>query len=83
MIQECEDSIRFDSPSNIMSSHCADEDHNHDHGAHDHDHDDELSGRNLYSKIDIAHAFALNSEQPASNAIKPWHQRVDETLVRT
>lgn len=66
-------------------SHCADEHHGDGHGHdHDHDHDHGTSDtqpNNLFSKIDLPNAVVLNSEHPASNVLKSWAERLDETRV--
>lgn len=58
---------------------CGHEAHGHDH---DHDHDEEGSGGGLFSKIDLQNVSVKNSEQPGSNAIKPWHERLDDSVRR-
>lgn len=54
----------------------------HEHAEHDHSHDEEGgSGGLLYSKIDLPNVAVLNSESPASNAIKPWDKRLDDSVA--
>lgn len=58
---------------------CGDESHEHDH-THD---SSELGFQdNLFLSIDRSNAVALNSQGKASDIIKPWHERLDETKVR-
>lgn len=56
------------------------EDENHDH---DHEHDSSELGfqDNLFTYIDRGNAIALNAGGNASDIIKPWHERFDETKV--
>ncbi|KAF8311724.1 DUF1000-domain-containing protein [Clavulina sp. PMI_390] len=54
---------------------CSHEAHDHDH-SHDHD-GEEGKGDSLYSKIDMQNVTVLNSENAGSDAIKPWHERMD------
>ncbi|KAJ1835464.1 hypothetical protein LPJ63_001084 [Coemansia sp. RSA 2711] len=74
-----------------MSHHCQSEatehDHSHDHG-HDHSHEHDADADtglqdSLFSQVDSERAWCLNESEP--NAIKavfkPWHQRLDTTLV--
>ena len=57
------------------------EDENHDH---DHEHDSSELGfqDNLFTYIDRGNAIALNAGGNASDIIKPWHERFDETKVK-
>lgn len=52
---------------------------------HDHTHDqsDDLGPQdNLYTYIDRQNVVALNiGDYQSSSIIKPWHQRMDESLV--
>lgn len=74
---------------NRNHSHCA-QDHNHsDNHSRDHEHDHTLDQPsnlgpqdNLYAHIDRDNVVALNSSQPGSCIIKPWHERLEETKVR-
>lgn len=66
-----------------MSS-CADEhDHSgHDHDGHDHSHDiSDAQPNNLYDRVDRQNVVALNADTPEPKIIKPWHERMDETIV--
>lgn len=77
-------SVPLSRSSHTMSDHhhhegCGHEAHGHDH---DHGHDEEGSGGGLFSKIDLQNVTVKNSEQPGSNAIKPWHERLDDTVRR-
>ncbi|KAF8340749.1 DUF1000-domain-containing protein [Cantharellus anzutake] len=62
--------------------------HHNNEGCHSHDdnHDDnefpEASG-NLYSKIDLPNVALLNSEHPATGAIKPWNERMSKTYIES
>ena len=63
-------------------------DHHHYHNegcghahSHDHDQDDDGNVGGLFSKIDLQNVTVLNSEQPGSNAIKPWHERLDDEVI--
>lgn len=54
------------------------------HETHEHDHDEsaELGFQdNLFLHIDQENAVVLNSDQKASNILKPWHQRLEENKV--
>ncbi|KAG9047950.1 hypothetical protein FS837_001134 [Tulasnella sp. UAMH 9824] len=65
-----------------MSS-CADEhDHSgHDHDGHDHSHDiSDAQPNNLYDRVDRQNVVALNADTPEPKVIKPWHERMDETV---
>lgn len=53
--------------------------HEHVH-SHDHEQDDGGAG-GLFSKIDLQNVTVLNSEQPGSNAIKPWNERLDDAVI--
>lgn len=55
----------------------------HEHAdGHDHDHDEEGNeSGGLFSKIDLQNVTVLNSEHPGSNAIKPWHERLDDSVT--
>ncbi|KAF4613632.1 hypothetical protein D9613_007669 [Agrocybe pediades] len=56
---------------------CGHESHDHDH---DHDSPDNLGFQdNLYMHIDRQNVVALNASGEASNVIKPWHSRLDES----
>ncbi|KAF9565426.1 DUF1000-domain-containing protein [Agrocybe pediades] len=56
---------------------CGHESHDHDH---DHDSPDNLGFQdNLYMHIDRQNVVALNACGEASNVIKPWHSRLDES----
>ena len=55
--------------------------HEHAH-SHDHDQDDEGNVGSLFSKIDLQNVTVLNSEQPGSHAIKPWHERLDNGVIQ-
>lgn len=65
-------------------------DHHHHHNegcgheTHDHDHDSGDTGPNdnLFPYIDRTHVVALNATGPGSSIIKPWHQRMNEEVVR-
>lgn len=37
---------------------------------------------NLFQYIDRSNVVALNASEDGSKAIKPWHERLDETVVR-
>ncbi|KZV72665.1 DUF1000-domain-containing protein [Peniophora sp. CONT] len=59
--------------------------HHHDASCgheHDHDHDHDVPGGgpqdNLFAHIDRENVVALNSTDPGSIIIKPWHERTDE-----
>jgi len=64
--------------------------HNHGHGdchdeSHDHDHDHPSEtgpSDNLYAYIELANVTALNVSEntPGAKVIKPWHERLDETV---
>ncbi|KAG6911690.1 hypothetical protein DXG01_007940 [Tephrocybe rancida] len=63
--------------------------HSHDHGScgdesHDHDHDHDTSDLgpqdNLYIHIDRPNVAALNTNGSGQEVIKPWHQRLDESV---
>jgi hypothetical protein len=75
-----------------MNRHGQDCEHeHHEHEGHDHDHDhdhDHGSGgpppNNLYARVDRRNVAALNAEEGSDPcaALKPWHERLDETKVR-
>ncbi|KAH0587325.1 UPF0424 protein [Termitomyces sp. J132] len=65
--------------------------HHHDHGncgneshSHDHDHDHNTSDLgpqdNLYIHIDRPNVVALNTNGKGQDVIKPWHERLDESI---
>lgn len=55
-------------------------DNNCSHETHDHDHTSDVGPQdNLYIYIDRSNVVALNTVQEGSTAIKPWHERLDET----
>ena len=53
--------------------------HHDDGGCHSDDEESKPSG-NLYSKIDLVNVQVLNSEHPAPRAIKPWNERMNESV---
>lgn len=63
-------------------------DHHHHEGcgheSHDHDHDggDVGPNDNLFPYIDRPHVVALNGTGTGSSIIKPWHERMNEQVVR-
>jgi len=62
--------------------------HQHDNGcgheSHDHDHDHDTSDLgpqdNLFAHIDRSNVVALNTNGVGSEVIKPWHNRLDESI---
>lgn len=53
---------------------------------HDHDHDHDQPGTagpqdNLFQHIDRSNVLALNATGDGSAIIKPWNERLDETVV--
>lgn len=60
---------------------CGHENNDHDH---DHDHDSSELGfqDNLFTHIDRGNVIGLNTGGTASDVIKPWHERFDETKVK-
>ena len=55
--------------------------------SHDHDHEhDDVSGSgpqdNLFQYIDRPNVVALNATGEGLKVIKPWHERLDEAVVR-
>lgn len=68
------------SMSHNSHGHCNDEHQGHDH---DHDHTPESQGSdNLYSFIDHSNVRILNAVDDAK-ILKPWDQRLDESVVST
>jgi hypothetical protein len=61
-------------------SSCGHESHDHDHD-HDHDTTDVGPQDNLFVHIDRSNVVALNANGPGPEVIKPWHERLDETIV--
>lgn len=59
---------------------CNDESHSHDH---DHSHSSEATGPqdNLFIHIDRSNVVALNTTGEGKEVIKPWHERLDESVV--
>ncbi|KAJ8488115.1 hypothetical protein ONZ45_g14073 [Pleurotus djamor] len=57
---------------------CGHESHDHDHD-HDHDQNDLGPQDSLFGQIDRDNLVALNGNGNASDVIKPWHERLDET----
>lgn len=55
----------------------------HESQGHDHQHDSSDLGfqDNLFLSIDRSNLVALNSQGSASDIIKPWHERLDESKV--
>ncbi|KAF8076225.1 DUF1000-domain-containing protein [Lyophyllum atratum] len=60
-------------------SSCGDESHDHDHD-HDHDTSDLGPQDNLYIHIDRSNVVALNTNGRGPEVIKPWHQRLNESI---
>ncbi|KAF9469042.1 PITH domain-containing protein [Collybia nuda] len=58
---------------------CGHENHGHDHD-HDHDTSDLGPQDNLFIHIDRSNVVALNANGHGSDVIKPWHERLDETI---
>ena len=54
------------------------------HESHDHDHDsgDVGPNDNLFPYIDRPHVVALNGTGPGPSVVKPWHERMNEEVVR-
>jgi hypothetical protein len=61
--------LQYPSPINLISSYSHDPS-----GAGPQD--------NLFQYIDRSNVIALNASEDGSKVIKPWHERLDEAVVR-